>query len=448
MKKMITRRNFLKASGISAAALGLAACGGSSSTTTAASTTTASSAAASTATKAAGKVYYLNFKPEQDEAWQNLAKAYTDETGVPVTVVTAASGQYETTLMSEMEKSEAPTLFQVNGPVGLANWKDYCYDLSGSQVYGELTSDSFALKDGSAVAGIAYVVETYGIIYNKILLEKAGYTQDDIKSFDDLKKVADDIQARKAELGVDGAFTSAGMDGSSDWRFETHLANLPIYYEYKADGIGSTAAIKGTFLDNYKKIWDLYITDSTCDPKLLASKTGNDAVAEFVDQKAVFYQNGTWAYGDVSSLGDENLGMLPIYIGCDGEENQGLCTGSENYWCVNNTADDADIQATLDFIYWCVSSDKGTSAMADDMGFVIPFKKAKDSTNPLIGIAADYVADGKTSVDWCFSTMPSEEWKNGLGSALTAYAAGTGNWDAVVTAFVDGWATEYKLANG
>ena len=163
---------------------------------------------------------------------------------MPVTVVTAASGQYETTLMSEMEKSEAPTLFQVNGPVGLANWKDYCYDLSGSKLYGELTSDSFALKDGDAVTSIAYVIETYGIIYNKELLTAAGYTQDDIKGFDDLKKVADDIQARKAELGVDGAFTSAGMDASSDWRFKTHLANLPIYYEYKADGISSTDAIK------------------------------------------------------------------------------------------------------------------------------------------------------------------------------------------------------------
>ena len=41
-----------------------------------------------------GAVYYLNFKPEQDEAWQNLAKAYEEETGVPVTVVTAASGEY------------------------------------------------------------------------------------------------------------------------------------------------------------------------------------------------------------------------------------------------------------------------------------------------------------------------------------------------------------------
>ena len=433
----------------------LAGCGGSSSTAASSTSTSTESKAESTAasteatTDAAGKVYYLNFKPEQDQDWQDLAAEYTKETGVPVTVVTAASGQYETPCTErDGEDARLPTLFQVNGPVGLANWKDYCYDLSGSQLYGELTSDSFALKDGDAVAAIAYVLETYGIIYNKELLTAAGYTQDDIKGFADLKKVADDIQARKAELGVDGAFTSAGMDSSSDWRFKTHLANLPIYYEYKADGISSTDAIKGTYLDNYKQIWDLYITDSTCDPTLLASKTGNDAVAEFVGKKAVFYQNGTWAYNDVKDLGDDNLGMLPIYIGVDGEENQGLCTGSENFWCVNNNSSDADIQATLDFLYWCVTSEAGTSAMADKMGFVIPFKKAKDSTNPLITIANQYVADGKTSVDWCFSTMPSEEWKNGVGSALTAYAAGTGKWDDVVTAFVDGWAKEYKLANG
>ena len=433
----------------------LAGCGSTASSTassaaesTAASSEAASSEAAAPAdTTAAGKVYYLNFKPEQDEAWQALAKTYTEETGVPVTVVTAASGQYETTLMSEMAKSDAPTLFQVNGPVGLANWKDYCYDLTGSKILGDLTSDSYALKDGDATVAIGYVIESYGLITNKTLLEKAGYTTDDIKSFADLKKVAEDITARKDELGF-AAFTSAGMDSSSDWRFKTHLANLPIYFEYQADGIGSTDAIKGTYLDDYKQIWDLYITDSTCDPKLLASKTGDDAVAEFVGKKAVFYQNGTWAYNDVKDLGDDNLGMLPIYIGVDGEENQGLCTGSENFWCVNNNSSDADIQATLDFLYWCVTSEAGTSAMADKMGFVIPFKKAKDSTNPLITIANQYVADGKTSVDWCFSTMPSEEWKNGVGSALTAYAAGTGKWDDVVTAFVDGWAKEYKLANG
>ena len=393
---------------------------------------------------AGGKVYYLNFKPEQNAQWQELADLYTKETGVEVTVLTAASGSYEATLKSEMAKTDAPTLFQVNGPVGLAAWKDYCYDLTGSDIASQLTSEEFALMDGDKMAGIGYVIETYGIIYNKALLEQAGYSADDIKSFADLKKVAEDITARKDELGF-SAFTSAGMDGSSDWRFKTHLANLPIYYEYKADGISSTDAIKGTYLDNYRQIWDLYINNATCEPTLLSTKTGDDAVAEFVTNKAVFYQNGTWAYNDVAELGDDNLGMLPIYIGVDGEEKQGLCTGTENYWCVNKEASEDDIQATLDFINWCVTSEQGTKAMADDMGFVIPFKTAQESPNLFVKQDAEMTAAGKTPVSWNFTTMPSEEWKNGVGSALTAYAAGTGDWNGVVSAFVDGWASEAAL---
>ena len=397
---------------------------------------------------AEGSVYYLNFKPEQDEQWQALAASYTEQTGVPVTVVTAASGTYEETLAAEMAKSEAPTLFQVNGPVGLANWKDYCYDLSGSDLYGELTSDSFALKDGDAVLGIAYVIESYGLIVNKTLLEQAGYTVADINSFESLKAVAEDITARKDELGF-AAFTSAGMDGSSDWRFKTHLANLPIYFEYQDEGIGSTDAIKGTYLDNYKAIWDLYINNSTCDPKDLASKTGDDSRNELLNGEAVFFQNGSWEYGNLSgTFADDELAMIPIYIGAGDEANQGLCTGTENYWCVNNEADEDDIQATLDFLYWCVTSEEGTNALANDMGFVIPFKAAVESSNLFVKQDAEYTAEGKTPVSWNFTTMPSEEWKNGVGSALTAYAAGTGDWDGVVTAFVDGWASEYALANG
>ncbi len=89
------------------------------------------------------------------------------------------------------------------------------------------------------------------------------------------------------------------------------------------------------------------------------------------------------------------MGMLPIYIGVDGEANQGLCTGSENYWCVNNNASEDDQKATLEFMNWCVTSDKGTSAMSKDMGFVIPFKDAKEATNTLVKIADKYVAHGK-----------------------------------------------------
>ena len=399
---------------------------------------------------AKGKVYYLNFKPEQDEQWQDLAKEYTKETGVDVTVLTAASGEYEKTLKSEMAKSNAPTLFQVNGPVGLASWKDYCYDLKDSDVAKQLTSDDFALMDGDKMSGIAYVIESYGIIYNKELLKKAGYSADDITNFDSFKKVVEDITANKDKLGF-SAFTSAGMDGSSDWRFKTHLANLPIYYEYKDEGIDNTDAIKGTYLDNYRQIWDLYINNATCKPTELSTKTADDATADFVTGDAVFYQNGTWEYTQLidGGLTDDDMTMLPVYFGVGDEANQGLCTGTENYWCVNKDADEADIQATLDFMDWCVTSDEGTKCMADDMGFNIPFKKAQESKNLFIKEDKQMTEDGKTPVAWNFSTMPSEEWKNGVGSALTAYAADQtdANWDAVVSAFVDGWASEYKLAN-
>ena len=421
----------------------LAGCGSSASGSAAASTSAAAGTAA--AASGTGRVYYLNFKPEADEYWQDLAKEYTKETGVPVTVLTAASGEYESTLKSEMAKSEAPTMFQVNGPVGLASWKDYCYDLSGSKLEGELSNSAYELKDGDKVAGIAYVTEAYGLITNKALLEKAGYTVDDIKSFDDLKKVAEDITARKDELGF-SAFTSAGMDSSSDWRFKTHLANLPIYYEYKDAGVDNLDELKGTYLDNYRAIWDLYINNSTIDPSQLSTATGDQAESEFVNQEAVFFQNGTWEYDAVKAIGDDNLAYLPIYFGVD-DANEGLCMGTENYWCVNSQASPEDIQATLDFMYWCVTSDAGVEAMTsgDKMGFNIPFKSNPESKNVLFNLAN---ANTGTPVSWNFTTMPSEEWKNTLGQALTVYAADQtdANWEQVRSAFVDNWATEKQLA--
>ena len=43
--------------------------------------------------------------------------------------------------------------------------------------------------------------------------------------------------------------------------------------------------------------------------------------------------------------------------------------------------------------------------------------------------------------------MPSEEWKNKLGSALLEYAHGTVDWNAVKKAFVDGWKTAYDAVH-
>ena len=408
---------------------------------------------------AKGKVYYLNFKPEAADQWAALAKEYTKEKGVDVKVQTAASGTYEQTLKSEIAKTEAPTLFQVNGPVGYQNWKKYTADMSNTDVYKELTNQDVALKDGDKVVGVPYVMETYGLIYNKDILNKyfaldgaKATSMDEIDNFDTLKAVADDMQARKDELGIKGAFTSAGFDSSSDWRFKTHLANLPLYYEFKDDNVTEQpATIKGTYLPNYKKIFDLYITDSTTDPTQLSAKTGDDANSEFALGEAAFYQNGTWAWTDLQKAGmkAESVGMMPIYTGVKGEEKQGLATGSENYWCINDKASDADKKATEDFLSWVITSDTGKKAISQDMGFTTPFKTFEDvkCDNPLTEAAVEDQKSGTTQVSWNFTMMPSEEWKNKVGQALLEYAQGTGKWDAVKTAFMDGWASEYEASH-
>ena len=425
----------------------LCACGESNTATTAPAADTATEAPAEEPA-ATGSVYYLNFKPESDEAWQALAETYTKQTGVPVTVVTAASGTYEQTLTSEMDKSEAPTMFQVGNPGAVATWGEYCLDLTGTDVYNEMTTHAFdQVGDDGFTYSIGYCYECYGIIVNKALLEQAGHSIDEIKDFESLKAVADDIHARAGELGFD-AFSSAGLDSSSSWRFSGHLANMPLYYEFRDDGItAQPETIKGTYLDNFKMIWDLYTTDSATTGADLLTSTGDASEAEFGEGKAVFFQNGSWEYasliGEKFGMNADDLTMIPIYCGVEGETDAGLCSGTENCWAVNCEADEEDIQATLDFMKWVVTSDEGTTMLAEQFG-PCPFKSAKTPENVFFADAANLTNEGKYVVTWAFNFTPAvDDWRAGVVDALGQYTAGTGDWDAVVSAFVDGWATQY-----
>ena len=394
-----------------------------------------------------GSVYWLNFKPEADEALQGIAKTYEKENGVKVKVVTAASGNYNSTLTSEMGKSAAPTLFVVGNQAAVKTWDDYCIDLKDTDVYKELSTDAFKLKDENGkVASMGYCYESYGIIVNKKLLKKAGYEITDIKDFASLKSVAEDIHKRADKLGFD-AFTSSGMDDASSWRFTGHLANMPLFYEGRDDGWKEAPAeIKGTYLDNFKNVWDLYINNSKYDKKTLATG-GYDAEAEFKKGEAVFYQNGTWEYDALKkSISDDDMQMIPIYCGVEGEEKAGLCSGTENCWAVNAKASKADQKATLEFMKWLVTSEEGTKVMAEQFG-AIPYKKAADSGNVFLKNANDLLEAGNYNVDWSFNYTPNvDEWRASLVAAMNKYDAG-GSWDDVKTAFVQGWATQYKAAN-
>lgn len=411
---------------------------------------------------AKGSVYYLNFKPEVDAVWQRLAKVYTEQTGVPVKVVTAANNTYEETLKSEIAKKEPPTLFQINGPVGYQNWKDYCTDLSDTKLYEWLLDKNMTItgEDGG-VYGIGYVVEGYGIIYNNAIMEKyfalsgaKAKSMEEIKNFQTLKAVAEDMQARKNELGIQGVFASTSLNPSDDWRWQTHLANIPISYEMTDKGTTDLDALDFTYAENYKNVFDLYINNSCTAPGLLGGKSVDDSMTEFALGQVAMVQNGNWAWGQISNIkgntvAAEDVKFLPIYTGMKGEENQGLCIGTENFIALNSRTSAENQAASIAFLEWLFSSEEGRKAVTDELEFISPFSTFGEDEKPSDPLAQEVIRymrdETKETIPWNFTFFPNEHFKQEFGAALLEYASGNTGWEDLKKRVSERWGIEKGL---
>ena len=145
---------------------------------------------------------------------------------------------------------------------------------------------------------------------------------------------------------------------------------------------------------------------------------------------------------------DDQLAMIPIYCGAEGEQNAALCSGTENCWAINAKASKADQQASIDFLVWLVSDPEASAVYVQQLG-AVPFKNCPASSNKFVADGNAMLAAGKTSISWAFNYTPNvDAWRATVVTALAAYSAGTGTWEGVVTAFVDGWAYEYGVVNG
>lgn len=409
-----------------------------------------------------GSVYYLNFKPEVDSVWQQIAAQYTNETGVPVKVVTAANNTYEQTLMSEIANKDAPTLFQINGPVGYQNWKDYCADLSGSQLYDWLLDKNMVVEgDDGKVYGIAYVVEGYGIIYNNSIMNKyfaldgaKAASMDEIKNFQTLKAVVEDMQARKDELGIKGVFASTSLNPSDTWRWQTHLANIPIHYELREKNVSDLKDLEFIYAENYRNIFDLYLNNSGTAKGLLGNKSVDDSMTEFALGQVAMVQNGNWAWGQISdvqgnTVSEEDVRFLPIYTGMQGEENQGICIGTENFMAVNSKASAENQAASLAFLEWLFSSEVGKNFVTNELEFITPFNTFGETERPKDPLAKEVLRymndDTRENITWDFVIFPSQQFKDDFGDALLEYASGGKTFDQVKEIVVQRWAAEKNL---
>lgn len=419
--------------------------------------------------KDSAQVYFLNFKPESASVYEELAKKYEEEKGVKVKVVTAAANNYEQTLKSEIAKSSAPTIFQVNGPVGYEAWKSYCLDIKDSKLYDMLSDKSLAIKEDGGVYAIPYVVEGYGIIYNDAIMKKYFAlpnkktdlkSADEIDSFDKLKAVVEDMSKNLSALGIEGVFASTSLSSGEDWRWQTHLLNVPVYYEFSdkndenADlplAVLDAGEIEYKYAENFENLFDLYINNSVTKPSLLGSKSVADSMAEFALGKAAMVQNGNWAWSQISgvegnTVKKEDIKMLPLYTGAEGEKGQGICIGTENYLAINKNASEEQQKNSLDFLEWLFGSETGKKYVTEKLGFITPFSTFSEDElpdDPLAKEIARYMNDDAVkNIPWVFTGFPSEAFKKDTGSALLDYVQGDKKWEDVRKIITDKWKSE------
>lgn len=410
-------------------------------------------------------IRYLNFKPEIANVYKEITSVYEEETGVKVIVETAASGSYEATLQARMSTSMAPTIFQINGPIGYLSWKDYCSDLKESKLYNSLIDKDSAISDDSGVYGIPYVVEGYGIIYNDSIMKKYFESSwkkstlksaSEINSFEELKVVVTDMQENKDKLGINGVFASTSLKSGEDWRWQTHLLNVNLSAEINSNNARSFEFYKDlefSSLDKYKNIFDLYINNSVRSKSNLGAVSVSDSMAEFALGKCAMIQNGNWASNQV--LGTEgnvvqsaDIKFMPIYMGLENEESQGICIGTENFICVNKKMSEDKQKLAIEFLEWLYLSDKGKEYVQRDLKFISPFEGSDNSkmTDPLALEVSNWLENKtRNNISWDFTIIPSSTFKNDFGANLLRYAQDKLSWDSVKNEFLKKWKSEWEL---
>ena len=137
---------------------------------------------------------------------------------------------------------------------------------------------------------------------------------------------------------------------------------------------------------------------------------------------------------------------MPLYIGADGEETQGLCVGTENYFAINAKASPEKQKLAEDFLTWLYTSESGKDLVTNELGFIAPYDTFEEDEAPSDPLGREVYEwmnkDGVNTVPWVFSVFPSQNFKSDFGAALLQYAQGNREWNDVVTLFKTRWKEE------
>ena len=306
------------------------------------------------------QVRVCNDQPQRQQAWDQIAKQYSDATGVEV-VILEGSGENATLLTTDsMDGLDAQ-------------------DLSGTAAYAQLADMNLTLTKDGKVCGLAAQLNAFGLMYNTDLLIAAGYTPGDIY---DLNSFATVVQGLSKQGYT--AFSGRGLN----------------------DGV---AAMLASLPGNIRTLADLWVTNT--------AEGSEDALSRFLSGKTVFYLGSIEEYDTITAGGVKNLGILPVYLDDQLPQAQSLCVTAERYWCVSGE-NEAEVTAAMAFLDFLVVPDENGVVPVDTLQMLAPYRQATWFSNPLEGILRQDLTAGKGYLVCNSGSQPLDDFV----AALNAYA--------------------------
>ena len=418
--------------------------------------------------KKKGSVYFLNNREELHSVYEEIAKAYEKKTGVKVTVKSIEGEDYEDELEDELTDAPTPSLISIPGVKSFARWEDYCDDISDSKLVEYLEDTKLAISDSQGIYAIPAGVEGYGIVCNEAIFER--YLQLDskktdiqsieqIRNFDTLQEVVEDIHKHKEELEIQGVFAGVSMEDGSRLPWVKYLAGAVLAEEfadnenYDNEILAALSSETITFRDSdcFRNVFELYTKYCTAKKRDFDEITTADAINEFATGKCMMIQAGSFSWNQIAEVEDSSLDfhkikMLPIYLGTSQDTNRGICIGTDYYLAVNAQAKEDDKKATLEFLQWLYGTSEGKAYVLNSLGVIAPFNTFSEKEvpdNPLAKEVLRYMEEeGRKNVPWVFAAFPDGDFYDEVGDDLEDYVEGKIDFSVFTQKFCEHWRKE------
>ncbi|WP_372661421.1 ABC transporter substrate-binding protein [Cohnella sp.] len=361
----------------------------------------------------------FQFKVEIAEALDKLKNEYeSSHPGVKLNIETVGGGaDYGAALKAKFTSGAEPDVFNNGGFNELITWADKIEDLTDQPWVADVldVAKKPMTKDGK-LFGMPMNMEGYGFIYNKDMFQKAGITT--------LPKTLSELKDACSKLKAAGMIPFANGYGEW-WVLGIHNFNVGVAHHdnptqwvtEKNEGKVKIAGDK--VFEEWANMLDLTLDNSNKNP---LTTDYNTQVTLFASGETAMMQQGNWTQVQIDKISPNlNMGVLPMPINDNAEENDKLLVGVPSNWVVNKNSKVKE--EAKEFLNWLVTSDVGKDYIVNQFKFIPAFKSIEVKDEKALGpIASDimaYSAAGKV-LSWHWFNYP-DGLINELGAIIQSY---------------------------